>query len=67
MQETQLKKQSEIAVKLKIDLKLKRHIRSHELNLYAEQLNVIFKTSSGKNTYYWSDEQYQQLKSIFEP
>ena len=57
-----------IAHKLRIDLKLTRHIRAHEVDEYAHKFGIIPTTNRLNRTYYiWTEEQYKELIKIFEP
>ena len=58
----------EVAKRLTIDLKTKRKVRAPHLYEYAKRLHVHgnYESSNGLYSYKWTEQQYQQLKNIFE-
>lgn len=59
-------KTSEVAYRLKIELKLKKRVRACQLLEYTEQCGAVSENVYGRLIYYWSDEAYEKLKQVFE-
>ena len=56
-----------VAQMLKTDLKLKRRIPTNVVDGYAKQMDVYGKriATNGSFHYYWTKEQYEKLKEIY--
>ncbi len=60
---------NEVAYRLKVELKLKKRVRASHVMEYTDRFNVksTVQNFNGMKVYDWTENQYQQLKQVFEP